>query len=620
MSHPSERAAVGTPLDRAYALLRAGQLTEAEALCRHFLESRPRDASATHLLGLIRKGAGDSAAGERLLAQSIELEPGSADFRANLAHLLRRLGRPHEAERHYRDALALEPRHRPARFGLARTLCDLRRFAAAEAECRTLIAANSADAPAWTGLAMALRDQNRFAEAEAAYRQAITVDPRYAAAHHNLGSLLSRMERAEEALAALDRAQSLGIKGFELAFNRGRALLQLYRMDEAEESLAEAVSLEPAHTEAQLNLARLRHMRQDPDFARDIVAAAAASRDNTALQLLHATVLWRAGALAGAESVCRDLQARKGRDPDIRVLLARVLQESGRLQEAELEAVDAATAKPEDGTIVETLVAILLSRGRPEDALPFIAAQRSRDPDDQGWIAYEATAARLLDTSRYRELCDYGRLVRTFELEPPAGWSSMAELNAAVLDALNARHRFATHPLDQSVRNGSQTARSLLTDPDPAIQALMRAFAAPIRGYQELIGTSSAHPLSARNRGAVRFSGAWSVQLRREGYHVNHFHPQGWISSAYYVSVPDEVNNLDLMSGWIKFGEPRFAVPGAAPEVFVKPHPGRLVLFPSYMWHGTNPIHGSEPRTAIAFDVVPGGDALQSEPARPSSP
>jgi Flp pilus assembly protein TadD len=233
-----------------------------------------------------------------------------------------------------------------------------------------------------------LRDQNRLAEAEAAYRQAITVDARYAAAHHNLGSLLSRLERAEEALSALDRARSLGVTGFELAFNRGRTLMQLYRMDEAEQSLAEAVSLKPTDTEAQLNLARLRHMRQDPQFARDIVAAAAASSDNAALQLLHATVLWRAGALAAAESICRDLLAREGPDPDVRVTLARVLQESGRLQEAELEALEAATAKPDDATIVETLVAILLSRSRPEDALPFIAAQRARDADGQGWIAY----------------------------------------------------------------------------------------------------------------------------------------------------------------------------------------------------------------------------------------
>ena len=41
-------------------------------------------------------------------------------------------------------------------------------------------------------------------------------------------------------------------------------------------------------------------------------------------------------------------------------------------------------------------------------------------------------------------------------------------------------------------------------------------------------------------------------------------------------------------------------------EHFVQPRAGRLVLFPSYMWHGTNAIQGTEPRLTIAFDAVPG--------------
>jgi hypothetical protein len=36
----------------------------------------------------------------------------------------------------------------------------------------------------------------------------------------------------------------------------------------------------------------------------------------------------------------------------------------------------------------------------------------------------------------------------------------------------------------------------------------------------------------------------------------------------------------------------------------VQPRAGRLVLFPSYMWHGTSPIHGPVPRTTIAFDAL----------------
>jgi hypothetical protein len=86
---------------------------------------------------------------------------------------------------------------------------------------------------------------------------------------------------------------------------------------------------------------------------------------------------------------------------------------------------------------------------------------------------------------------------------------------------------------------------------------------------------------------------------------VNHFHRTGWISSAYYVTTPAEARDAERMPGWIRFGEPRFPVPGANPERFIQPVPGRLVLFPACMWHGTNAIDGPDPRTALSFDAIP---------------
>jgi uncharacterized protein (TIGR02466 family) len=109
-----------------------------------------------------------------------------------------------------------------------------------------------------------------------------------------------------------------------------------------------------------------------------------------------------------------------------------------------------------------------------------------------------------------------------------------------------------------------------------------------------------------------KFTGAWSVRLRRGGFHVNHYHPQGMLSSAYYVEVPEETDDQSLKSGWLKFGEPRHPGPGLTPEHFVQPRPGRLVLFPSYLWHGTNPIQGDQPRVCIAFDMRPAGNTEQA--------
>jgi uncharacterized protein (TIGR02466 family) len=112
--------------------------------------------------------------------------------------------------------------------------------------------------------------------------------------------------------------------------------------------------------------------------------------------------------------------------------------------------------------------------------------------------------------------------------------------------------------------------------------------------------------LRSRNTGAYRFQGAWSVKLRPGGgRHVDHLHPEGWLSSALYIDLPEAVQG-EGKQGWIKFGQP--GVPTEAklgPEHYVKPEPGLLVLFPSYMWHGTMPFEGSENRLTIAFDLVP---------------
>ena len=81
---------------------------------------------------------------------------------------------------------------------------------------------------------------------------------------------------------------------------------------------------------------------------------------------------------------------------------------------------------------------------------------------------------------------------------------------------------------------------------------------------------------------------------------------EGWISSSYYVTLPEVVGNNDDHAGWIKFGETNLNL-GEREHVgkIVEPKVGHLVLFPSYMFHGTVPFDSNEVRTTIAFDVMP---------------
>jgi len=601
-------AELDTQLTQASASFSRGELAQAESMCRTVLASSPDNAAALHLLGLVRARGGDPQGGEDLLRRSVELDPTDTRLRLNFATFLRRAGRLEEAERVYRRVLQLAPGERGARHGLVLTLDNLGRSREAEIQCRSLVDSDRASPDGWAALGFVLANQNRLPEAEGAYRQALALDPGNAPLHRRLGSLLAQLERAEEALALLARAQSLGLRGFELELARGRALTQLGRLEEAERALAAAVQLRPRHADAQLYLARVRQGLGEHDFTRSLAAALREAPQDVRLQEVLGTLLLRVGRGDVAERLVREqLQLASGPAPYLRSLLSQVLREMERLPEAETEALEAATALPEDARVVENLVSILLSRGRPAEALAFIRTQRTRNPLAQSWLAYEATAARLLGQSAYRELYDYQRFVRVYELPVPPGFGSVAQLNAALAEVLGRRQHRHIQPLRASLRNGSQTARNLVTDTDPAIQALMRAFEEPVRAYLAALGGAPDHPFTARNTGAAQLAGAWSVRLERGGFHVNHFHGDGWISSAYYVEVPEEAGDTELKSGWLKFGEPRFPTPGAGVGCVVQPHAGQLVLFPSYMWHGTSPMLGAQPRTAVSFDAVPAG-------------
>jgi hypothetical protein len=86
---------------------------------------------------------------------------------------------------------------------------------------------------------------------------------------------------------------------------------------------------------------------------------------------------------------------------------------------------------------------------------------------------------------------------------------------------------------------------------------------------------------------------------------VDHVHPAGWLSTACYIDLPGAVSG-EGRQGWLKFGQPGTPTrPPLEAERFVKPEPGMLVLFPSYMWHGTVPFSSGERRLTIAFDLVP---------------
>ncbi len=592
-------------LKQAIDLLAAGRAAEAESSCRRILSQSPADPAALNLLGISLRHAGRFDEAETAMRRAIECSGGNPEFHANLAQLLRARGRFDASIEEFNRAIRQGPAFRPARIGLARTALQAGRPAVAEQQARHLIAQDAQDHEALSVLGSALYARDQPDEAIIALQRAVASGPQNAVARQNLAAILGARNRSEEALAAVQQCERLGLRDRKLELTRARALMQLDRYEESEAVVMRQLAGAPDDYDLQFLLAQLRHMRGDADFARTLRAAATRPGAPPGTRVQYANVLRQAGQPAAALAILQELIAVAGPLPQLVTSQATILQELGQFEAAAAAACAAFALRPEDPVVAENFVSCLLSAGDPEPARAVVERFRSYTPLDQRWITYRTDIARQCHEDLFDEWCDVLRLVRVYELEPPPGYRSIADFHEELRVLLEARHRHAAHPLDQSLRGGTQTSRGLLDDPHPMIRKYLAALAAPLADYQAAIGQEAHHPMRSRNTRPVRPTGCWSVRLKKGGYHVNHIHPRGWISSAYYVSVPAESADPGFQSGWLKFGEPRFPMPGAAPRRLVQPLPGRLVLFPSYFWHGTTPIAGDEPRLTIAFDCLP---------------
>lgn len=242
----------------------------------------------------------------------------------------------------------------------------------------------------------------------------------------------------------------------------------------------------------------------------------------------------------------------------------------------------------------------LLRVGEIKAAVALIDRELQRDQSAELW-AYATTAWRLAGDQRSEWLEGDERLVRPMDLSgalPPL--DELAE-------TLRSLHVAKGEYLDQSVRGGTQTDGPLLSRIDPMIRHLRRAIVGAVESYvAQLPPADEKHPLLRQRRDRrVRFSGSWSVRLRSGGHHSNHVHPLGWLSSALYVALPDRESAEAQDSGWLTLGEPDLKLGiDLPPWRKVEPMPARLVLFPSWMWHGTVPFADGE-RLTVAFDVAP---------------
>ena len=435
--------------------------------------------------------------------------------------------------------------------------------------------------------------------AAARLAQRLRAAPRDGIARHNLAVELRRLDRNEEALAEVERAWREGFRTAETAALRGHLFADLGRFDEAERALREAIQLKPQLVEAAQALAALMPQLGRASEALDGFRDALARARGTGILWVEAMAAAKAhGDWAQLLEWSDAAEHRFGADTMISVFAARALSGMERDEEARTKLVAAMSAEPGYAPGQATLAHVLIRLGRYHEAeQAALAATRLAPRDQSGW-ALLGTVWRLAADPREDWLCRYDELIMPLEISLPVGFA----------ENLTQRHRARAHPADQSLRGGTQTGGNLFNTADPVIVGFAQTLRLAIESRLVALPDDASHPFLQRNTGGISFSASWSVRLGDQGFHISHMHPAGWLSSALYVSLPPEVAAGDG-PGALTFGVPDAALGlDLSPRRTVQPREGLLVLFPSYLWHGTTPFRSSSPRLTVAFDVVPAGE------------
>ena len=130
-------------------------------------------------------------------------------------------------------------------------------------------------------------------------------------------------------------------------------------------------------------------------------------------------------------------------------------------------------------------------------------------------------------------------------------------------------------------------------------------FGDPDMGYRD--GLPADHPVRAHWPRRWRLS-VWAAVLKGQGNLVPHIHLDGYLGGVYYVRLPAITARADAnQASWFELGRPpeELGVAGEMPTRRIQPREGRMILFPSYFYHGTVPFEAGEDRISVAFDVVP---------------
>ncbi|WND01385.1 putative 2OG-Fe(II) oxygenase [Temperatibacter marinus] len=566
---------IETRVQQAYQSLQAGRFSEAEQRARSALSQAPRDVNALHLCALACQATGKAQEAIDLFEQTLDVQFTQLQVVQNYLNYLMQLGLYGQIQSLMKRAVA--------------------------------VWSNNYQFHVYHGIS--LKELKRFEESVEAYDQALKIKPNDKVALHNKGVSLRLHQKPKEALACYQKIPG-GDKIAELRLNRGCALMDLQDYEKAECEFDAALALNPALTDAHENLNKLYWEYEKTDKVMSTYTLGLQKADSETMRLSYISQLLNIGQDDKAEESIKKAISKFGEVPGLNHIHGRLFAKKGDHEAAVRLTEKALDQIPNVPRYRLDMASNLICLGRYEEALTHLDYAEQMTPDDQELWAYKGTCWRLLGDAKHKWLNDYDQLVRGVQLPVPEGYETLEHFMKTMSEQIKLFHETKTHPLDQSLRNGTQSSFFLLGHESKIIQDFRRSLSEAVSTYLASMPRDATHPFLRRISEATNFtfSGSWSVRLKSEGFHVNHMHPEGWLSGPSYIDVPEAIYKEDpKRAGWVKFGETGLNLDPSLEvvEKAVCPEVGLVVFFPSYIWHGTYPFESNQYRTTAPMDVMP---------------
>ncbi|MBW4051406.1 MAG: tetratricopeptide repeat protein [Proteobacteria bacterium] len=602
-------------LNEAVQHLNSGNWPLARRCLARILQAEPSHPVAVYLQGLCELRQGHWQEAEHLLRRALT-ESAPPQVSMDLAHAFAAQGRVMEAVECLQQALGRMPQDLGLRLALARAHEAAGLLDEAIAGYRAVLAARHDHAESRLRLAALLTRMVRAAEAQQLLREAPLhqfIPAERAAWSHQMGQALKHQRKHVESLRYFEDARRAAPQDRQILMDLAVLLQHLRRYEDAAALLEERLEQQPLDLDAHLQLTELLH-RQGRDDAFLTSYDRAIARTPKAAPLLSAKgrLLLRAGHAAEAMDAFERALALELANPAAMAGRARALEALGDFDGARRAHEAGVAAHPLNADVHIDAAAFLLRRQQPGRAKELLLQAIAARPTDQAALSLLVLCHRALNEQREESwLAGYEKLIGVYDLSPPEGHATMLDFNrdlAAYLEPLldDKREHFT-----QTVRGGTRLHDEVFGNGHELVERLRRRIDEAVAHYIAHLPIDGRHPFTSRRTAGFLYVSSWSSRLLDRGFHLNHVHTHGWISSAYYVAVPEACGDSRHRQGWLKFGEPTEDFGDCFPaRRLVQPMAGRLVLFPSYLWHGTIPFESAQRRITIAFDVAPLGKPL----------